>query len=127
MAGRSSSWTGWRASSRAGRLHAGLTPNVAERLEALWAEVGPVPAYTILRRPEIGLVMVKGRISGSGAPFCAGEMTVTRAAVRLDNCIHKGKSETVSGRMFSLYEALESPAADIRRESRAIVFDHQFC
>ncbi len=56
----------------------------AERLEALWAEVGPVPAYSLLRRPEIGLVMVKGRISGSGAPFCAGEMTVTRAAVRLD-------------------------------------------
>jgi alpha-D-ribose 1-methylphosphonate 5-triphosphate synthase subunit PhnG len=27
--------------------------------------------------------MVKGRISGSGAPFAAGEMTVTRAAVRL--------------------------------------------
>lgn len=27
--------------------------------------------------------MVKGRISGSGAPFCAGEMTATRAAVRL--------------------------------------------
>ena len=51
----------------------------------------------------------------------------SRVAVRLDNCIHKGKSETVSGRMFSLYEALESPAADIRRESRAIVFDHQFC
>jgi hypothetical protein len=51
----------------------------------------------------------------------------SRAAVRLDNWIHKGKSDTVSGRMFPLYEALESPAADIRRESRAIVFDHQFC
>jgi alpha-D-ribose 1-methylphosphonate 5-triphosphate synthase subunit PhnG len=43
-----------------------------------------VPAYTLLRRPETGLVMVKGRISGSGAPFCAGEMTATRAAVRLE-------------------------------------------
>jgi alpha-D-ribose 1-methylphosphonate 5-triphosphate synthase subunit PhnG len=56
----------------------------ASRLEALWHEVGPVPAYIVLRRPEIGLVMVKGRISGSGAPFGAGEMTVTRAAVRLE-------------------------------------------
>ena len=57
------------------------------RLSALWTEfwdaLGPVPAYTLLRRPETGLVMVKGRISGSGAPFCAGEMTATRAAVRL--------------------------------------------
>jgi len=27
--------------------------------------------------------MVQGRISGSGAAFCAGEMTATRTAVRL--------------------------------------------
>jgi alpha-D-ribose 1-methylphosphonate 5-triphosphate synthase subunit PhnG len=57
----------------------------ADRLETLWAGIGPVPQYTLLRRAEIGLVMVQGRISGSGAPFAAGEMTVTRAAVRLDS------------------------------------------
>jgi alpha-D-ribose 1-methylphosphonate 5-triphosphate synthase subunit PhnG len=57
----------------------------ADRLEALWQGLGPAPAYSVLRRPEIGLVMVQGRISGSGAPFAAGEMTVTRAAVRLDS------------------------------------------
>lgn len=57
----------------------------AKRLYALWDQLGPVPAYSLLRRPEIGLVMVKGRISGGGDPFCAGEMTVTRAAVRLDS------------------------------------------
>jgi alpha-D-ribose 1-methylphosphonate 5-triphosphate synthase subunit PhnG len=55
----------------------------ADRLAVLWEGLGAVPAYTLLRRPETGLVMVKGRISGSGAPFCAGEMTATRAAVRL--------------------------------------------
>ena len=49
------------------------------------AGLGPVPAYSVLRRPEIGLVMVQGRISGSGAAFCAGEMTATRTAVRLDS------------------------------------------
>ena len=57
----------------------------AARLETLWQGLGPVPAYSVLRRPEIGLVMVQGRISGSGAPFCAGEMTATRAAVRLES------------------------------------------
>jgi alpha-D-ribose 1-methylphosphonate 5-triphosphate synthase subunit PhnG len=51
----------------------------------LWQGLGPVPAYNVLRRPEIGLVMVQGRISGSGAAFCAGEMTATRTAVRLDS------------------------------------------
>src|SRR5260370_1075502 len=56
----------------------------ADRLDALWPGIGEVPAYTLMRRPEIGLVMVQGRISGSGAAFAAGEMTVTRAAVRLE-------------------------------------------
>ncbi len=34
-------------------------------------------------RAEDGLVMVRGRIGGDGAPFNLGEATVTRAAVRL--------------------------------------------
>jgi alpha-D-ribose 1-methylphosphonate 5-triphosphate synthase subunit PhnG len=60
-----------------------LAKSPADRLDALWRAFGPVPEHTVLRHPEIGLVMVQGRISGSGAPFPAGEMTVTRAAVRL--------------------------------------------
>jgi alpha-D-ribose 1-methylphosphonate 5-triphosphate synthase subunit PhnG len=37
----------------------------------------------VLRRPEIGAVMVRGRAGGTGAPFNLGEMSVTRASVRL--------------------------------------------
>lgn len=36
-----------------------------------------------VRRPETGLVMIRGRTGGDGAPFNLGEATVTRAAVRL--------------------------------------------
>ena len=57
----------------------------AARLEALWRLIDAVPPHTVLRGPEIGLVMLQGRISGTGAPFPAGEMTVTRAAVRLQS------------------------------------------
>ena len=57
----------------------------AARLESLWRGLDTVPAYGLLRRPEIGLVMVQGRISGSGAAFCAGEMTATRIAIRLES------------------------------------------
>ena len=39
--------------------------------------------FTELRAAEIGLVMLRGRIGGDGAPFNVGEATVTRAAVRL--------------------------------------------
>jgi alpha-D-ribose 1-methylphosphonate 5-triphosphate synthase subunit PhnG len=42
-----------------------------------------VPAHENLREPESGLVMVRGRIGGDGAPFNLGEATVARAAVRL--------------------------------------------
>jgi alpha-D-ribose 1-methylphosphonate 5-triphosphate synthase subunit PhnG len=42
-----------------------------------------LPLYEDLRAPEAGLVMVRGRIGGDGAPFNLGEATVSRAAVRL--------------------------------------------
>lgn len=42
-----------------------------------------LPDHVELRRPETGLVMVRGRIGGSGAPFNVGEMTVTRCSIRL--------------------------------------------
>jgi alpha-D-ribose 1-methylphosphonate 5-triphosphate synthase subunit PhnG len=42
-----------------------------------------VPAHENLRELENGLVMVRGRIGGDGAPFNLGEATVSRAAVRL--------------------------------------------
>ena len=36
-----------------------------------------------MRGPETGLVMLRGRVGGGGAPFNFGEATVTRATVRL--------------------------------------------
>jgi alpha-D-ribose 1-methylphosphonate 5-triphosphate synthase subunit PhnG len=41
------------------------------------------PAHETIRSPEHGLVMVRGRIGGDGAPFNLGEATVSRAAIRL--------------------------------------------
>ena len=41
------------------------------------------PPYENLREAENGLVMVRGRVGGDGAPFNLGEATVSRAAVRL--------------------------------------------
>jgi len=53
-------------------------------LEAILAELSPVPSASDLRPPEIGLVMLRGRTGGEGAPFNLGEATVSRAAVRLE-------------------------------------------
>ncbi|WP_417516103.1 phosphonate C-P lyase system protein PhnG [Minwuia sp.] len=55
------------------------------QLRKLWAGLGLDPAFEMLRGPETGLATVRGRISGDGAPFNFGDVTVTRATVRLDN------------------------------------------
>jgi alpha-D-ribose 1-methylphosphonate 5-triphosphate synthase subunit PhnG len=51
---------------------------IAQHLDAV-----ALPPHEELRVPENGLVMVRGRIGGDGAPFNLGEATVSRAAVRL--------------------------------------------
>ncbi len=51
------------------------------RLAALFPDL---PPHHVLRQPEIGAVMVRGRVGGTGAAFNLGEMTVTRASVRLE-------------------------------------------
>jgi len=55
----------------------------AEDLERRWCELGLTPEFRHLRTPETGLVMLRGRMSGAGAPFNVGEMTVTRCSVVL--------------------------------------------
>lgn len=57
----------------------------ARRLEELWAGLAFNPAYKLLRGPESGLVMLRGRIGGTGEAFNIGEATVTRASVKLED------------------------------------------
>lgn len=54
---------------------------IARHLESL----PPPPPHRLLRGPETGLVMVRGRAGGDGAPFNLGEMTVTRCSLRLED------------------------------------------
>ena len=46
--------------------------------------VAPQPSYTLLRAPECGMIMLRGRAGGSGRRFNLGEATVTRCSVKLD-------------------------------------------
>jgi alpha-D-ribose 1-methylphosphonate 5-triphosphate synthase subunit PhnG len=56
----------------------------AGELEERWRAVSDRPRYRMLRWPETGLVMVRGRTGGTGTRFNLGEMTVTRCAVQLE-------------------------------------------
>lgn len=76
------------------------------RLDVLWPDAPP--AFGWLRAPEIGTMMVQGRSGAVGAPFNLGEVTVTRASVRLE-CGTVGHA-LVQGR-------------DVRKAERAALLD----
>jgi alpha-D-ribose 1-methylphosphonate 5-triphosphate synthase subunit PhnG len=104
-----------------------------------WLDGGSEPAHEVLRAPEIGAVMVRGRAGATGAPFNLGEMTVTRASVRLaDGPVGHGHVQGRSregarlaalidalsegGHADALEEAILEPlrhAAEARRKERA--------
>lgn len=65
------SWLGLLARTEAGEL------------ASLWEGHGPSTETKTLRSPEIGSVMVRGRMGATGQPFNLGEMTVTRCSVEL--------------------------------------------
>jgi alpha-D-ribose 1-methylphosphonate 5-triphosphate synthase subunit PhnG len=57
----------------------------AGMLSNLYAQhIACAPGAIAIRGPEIGAIMLRGRIGGGGAPFNLGEASVTRATVRLD-------------------------------------------
>ena len=62
-----------------------LARATCSELDRLLAGCLPLPRYTRLRGPELGLTMVRGRTGGGGAPFNVGEMTVCRCAIRTES------------------------------------------
>jgi alpha-D-ribose 1-methylphosphonate 5-triphosphate synthase subunit PhnG len=54
-----------------------------EELESGLSRNAPGLRYEFLRRPERGMVMLRGRVGGTGDSFNLGEATVTRCTVRL--------------------------------------------
>lgn len=54
-------------------------------LQKTYGALGDLPAAIPVRGPEIGMIMLRGRAGGGGAPFNLGEATVTRATVRLES------------------------------------------
>lgn len=77
-------------------------------LSSAVAQYGTLPSYLWLRRPEVGLAMVRARVGGTGAQFNVGEMSMTRCALRL-----------ASGEMGIAYVA----GRDTRHAELAAIFD----
>lgn len=70
------------APERKRRMEALARASRDELEQFLSAHAGDV-AVSAVRGPETGLVMVRGKIGGGGSPFNLGEVSVSRASVRL--------------------------------------------
>ncbi len=62
-----------------------LAKALLTELQDAWDALTDKPEVKPVRGPETGLIMVRGRIGGGGAPFNLGEATVTRATVLLSS------------------------------------------
>lgn len=81
----------------------------------LWNAAGLPSEAELLRGPETGLVTVRGRIGGGGAPFNVGEATVTRTTVRLasgqvGHCYALGRDKQ-KARLAAIADALWQDSA----------------
>jgi alpha-D-ribose 1-methylphosphonate 5-triphosphate synthase subunit PhnG len=94
-------------------------------LRAAWDALGEAPVHTVLKGPETGLVMVRGRIGGGGAPFNVGEATVTRCVVRLGTGEvgfgHVLGRDGERARIVALLDAMGEHPATADRVAREVV------
>jgi alpha-D-ribose 1-methylphosphonate 5-triphosphate synthase subunit PhnG len=54
-----------------------------QQLESKLPPLDDLPAVIQVRAPEVGMVMLRGRVGGTGNPFNLGEASVVRCAVRV--------------------------------------------
>lgn len=62
-----------------------LSRSSRDELEFYWNGFEDRTPFTVLRAPETGLVMVRGRAGGTGGQFNLGEATITRCTVQLES------------------------------------------
>lgn len=62
-----------------------LARSSAKELAQYMEGLTDAPSWNVLRKPETGLVMVRGRAGGQGQRFNLGETTVTRCSISLAN------------------------------------------
>ncbi len=97
----------------------------AAELADLMQAAPALPACTVLRGPESGLVMTRARAGGGGSPFNLGEMSVTRCTVRsatgfLGHAYAQGRDPQQARLAAELDAALQDPALHDTLEATVI-------
>ncbi|MFT3999871.1 MAG: phosphonate C-P lyase system protein PhnG [Rhizobium sp.] len=96
-----------------------------DELETAWEALPSKPAAQPVRGPETGLVMVRGRIGGGGSPFNLGEVTMTRATIRLASGTighaHALGTDREKARLSAIFDALWQQSATREFVEKAIL------
>ncbi len=96
----------------------------AEAIDACLRDAPALPEHVTLRGPETGLVMLRGRAGGAGAPFNLGEMTVTRCTVRASGQVGHayiaGRDATRAELAARIDAALQDPALHDALQTKVI-------
>lgn len=83
-------------------------------LESAAAALEPPAQAAVVRAPECGMVMLRGRVGGTGDPFNLGEATVTRCALRVGEALGVGYvlgRDRAKAQLVALFDALlQDPA-----------------
>lgn len=94
-------------------------------LELSLQQTWPDLAVTDLRPAQSGLVMLRGRIGGDGAPFNLGEASMSRAAVALETGEigygHVLGRDTALARMIAVVDALWQRDFDRTRIEQSVL------
>lgn len=83
------------------------------------ALVPALPPHRLVRGPEIGLTMLRGRAGGDGAAFNLGEATITRCTVSLEDgtlghCWRLGRDRRAAELAAQLDAWLQAPGWQAR-------------
>ena len=102
-----------------------LAKTHSEDLRQCFAGLANLPDFKWLQPPEIGAVMVRGRMGGVGAPFNLGEMSVTRCALMIasgevGHAYVQGRSKAHAERAAMIDALMQTDRAD---EVRVVVLD----
>jgi alpha-D-ribose 1-methylphosphonate 5-triphosphate synthase subunit PhnG len=100
-----------------------LAKATRQELEAELKTLEETPAHDVVRGPETGLVMVRGKIGGGGAPFNLGEATVSRATIQLASGeVGHGQVLGTDGRRALLAALFDALGQDEKHASSVAAF-----
>ncbi|WP_069298636.1 phosphonate C-P lyase system protein PhnG [Neptunicoccus sediminis] len=94
-----------------------LAKSAPQAVKELCQTLSETHRFTVLRQPETGGVMVRGRTGGTGSAFNVGEVTVTRCSLRLDegtvgHSYVQGRDKAHATQAALVDALMQTPAAD---------------